>query len=50
MVLDADGLAEVELVPEADGAVALLPARLHHGLGGKYLVLLEDCILIAVGP
>jgi hypothetical protein len=41
---------EVDMAAEADGEMAILPARLHHGSGGQYLVLLESCILIAAGP
>jgi hypothetical protein len=41
---------EVVMAAEVDGEIALLPTRLHHGLGGQHLVLLESCVLIAAGP
>ena len=50
MVLVAIDKAAMDMETEANGEMALLPARLHPGQGGEYSVLLEGCIPIAAGP
>ncbi len=40
----------MDMETEANGEMALLPARLHPGQGGEYLVLSEGCVPIAAGP
>ena len=47
---DAVGETAMDMTPEANGEMALLPARLHSGQGGEYSVFSEGCDPIAFGP